>query len=69
MSDASVSVIVDNTELGTVQVLVQVRGYGTNTDTGISTRSGINFRDDLKRFKPRCQAKESNRKNKFFREA
>ena len=42
MSDASVSVIVDNTELGTVQVLVQVRGYGTNTDTGISTvRSSI----------------------------
>ena len=41
MIDASVSIIVDKTELGTVQVPVQVRGYGTNTDTGISTRSGI----------------------------
>ena len=41
MIDASVSIIVDKTELGTVQVPVQVRGYGTNTDTDISTRSGI----------------------------
>ena len=40
-----------------------------NSLLSVSTRSGINFRDDLKRFKPRCQAKEGNRKNKFFREA